>query len=306
MANVNTNKFKKLIIRIPEEQFPDRLTLVIKGYTPTEEMEALERNDPRVQQLVANALNNPAERVYEFRFIKENNFKTTSTIDGMSYKIYNEKFPLTEITQVHGWADRDDTEDETPVEVTMSATTESGRKSSTAVTTINMDDVWAYSFSMTRQSMTPDTILAYWFNGTETGAITTALIDMASYLIETLIKLPSAIAATPKAILSKFLGPNSPIVQSALADIATKLASVQPQVDQITLIVTILQEFVSNPEEASVKYGMLLLSFMLEKLGPAAFGSTVYDFFGGYPVAATPLDSISTAMEALDSVESEY
>lgn len=304
---INIERFRRLIVRIPEEQFPDRLRFVIKGYKLTETTQQnVEDTDPRIQQLVADAANNPAEKIYQLQWIEESDFKYTSKIKDVNYKVYNEKFPLNEITQVHGWSDRDDVEDDTAIDVVMYAATESGQLSSNSPTTINMDDVWAFNFQMTRQTMTPTTIINYLLHGTKSGSVVSQIGNFFSYFFETVASLPGTIKAAPKAIISKFLGPDSPEVQAAIATIATESAKYKPVTDKILLVSTIIKEFIEDPEEALKTYGALLFSFLLAEVGPAMLGDLVYDFFGGYPVTGTPLDTVNTAMESISSIESEY
>lgn len=308
---VNTEKFRRLIVRIPEDQFPDRLRILIKGYEITDQQQKdLDKIDPRVQQLVADVANNPQEKLYQLKWIEEKDFTSSSKVNGINYKVYNSKFPLSEITQVHGWADRDDTKNTTQVDVTMYASTESGQPSSTSNTTINMEDVWAYNFTMIRQTMTPTTIINYLLHGTKTGSVISAITDIFTYYFQTVANLPGQIQALPKAIISKFLGPDSAEVQSAIAQVATEAAKYQPVIDQILAVTAIIKEIVDEtegftkpPTKAIQKYGLLLFSYLLAEVGPDALGSLVYDFFGGFPVTGTPLDAITAAQDALKTIQ---
>ena len=119
MPTVDKDRFPKFIIQIPEEEFPDKLKIVVTG------RETFAGADAKKQQLAAEARSlavgaagQPLTAPYFTKTYEEGDFK--KTINGK--KTAELKTPYDEISLIVGYAHREDPEDETPVNVNIFTT----------------------------------------------------------------------------------------------------------------------------------------------------------------------------------------
>ncbi len=275
MPTVDKDRFPKFIIQIPEEEFPDKLKIVVTG------RETFAGADAKKQQLAAEARSlavgaagQPLTAPYFTKTYEEGDFK--KTINGK--KTAELKTPYDEISLIVGYAHREDPEDETPVNVNIFTTTQSSYPSARS-TTYNLSGVFAYNFTMVKYNMDADYITQYIKEATPVGQAGQVAAQFGTLIPQVIAAIMNPSLPTPKQIASKVLGPAAAKVQNAIAKGAETVAKVKKTTDQIQEIINAIKELITNPETA-VQYVPVIVGWLIKYVGQEKISEIVYSFRG--------------------------
>lgn len=283
MARVDKERFPKLIAQIPEEQFPDKLNIVITGNnytTPNKTSQlALQTGDQALGSPFAQGGGLPDSQ----KIIKEGDFGGSQKIGGVNYLVAELETPFGNIKSVRGWASREDFENETPVEVRMFTATPNRTASAPGQnSSVGLEGVWVYEFTMRKQSLNPEYIADYLLNGTGAGNAA----QSASQIVPLVTQGAKAFAEgqlpappTPKAIASKLLAAGAAPVQQALALVGQQYAAIKPKVDQATAVAQAIKGIVEDPQTI-ITYIPLIMGFIFELIPKEEIAKVIYDFEG--------------------------
>lgn len=265
MARADLERFPKLIIEIPESEFPDKIRIIMKG-------RKISKN--KTAQLAFKAAAGP---VYLLTIWSESNFKNKSA-DGKK-KVVKVDMPFNEIISVSGWAQRNNFEDLTPVNVNMFTTTSSGLPSATG-TTRSLDGVWSYQFTLNKQELTVDYCTTFLTDGTPVGQMTQAVATFAGQAATVVAKSLLPTPPTPKAIAAKLLGPAAIPVQTFLAVVGQQIAQMRPTITTVVAIAQAIAGIAKDPGSAK-EYLPMVFSFLFEFIPKEDIAKVIYDFRGG-------------------------
>lgn len=272
MPLVDIVNFPKLILMIPQSQFPDNVKIVMKGRVVPRGA------DGKTLQLAADAksqLGIPQESPYSFTTWTESTFSQSNN----GYKVAEVSAPYDEIISVVAYAHRKDFADNTPIDITI-FTTRSNNQPSATNTTFNLDKVWAVKFSMTKQTTDASYVVQFVEDTIPIAQAASIIAQFASFFGQIIAKLMAPSLPSPKAIASKLLGPASAPIQSALATIAEQYAKVKPTVDQITAAATAITAIAQDPKQI-VNYLPAIMTFLIQFVGQDKIAEIIYDFKGG-------------------------
>lgn len=281
MARVDLERFPLLIIEIPVDQFPENgdIKITMRGRKiNTEDTLA-----NRTSQLAVELLPGNIERLTSLVTWTSSDFVATSP-DGQRRTTRNLKMPFNEVQSVTAYARRDDPEDNTPISVNMYTTTSGGLKSARGTTT-NLEGVWAFQMTLTKQDITPAYATDFFVEATDPGQITGqigALVTEAAQIVAGVLvpSLPS-----PKALAAKFLGPAAAPIQAAIATITDTIAKYKPIVDTTLAVATavsnISQSIASGNLDELTQYLPVVWSFAFEIIPQENLSKVIYDFRSG-------------------------
>jgi hypothetical protein len=279
MPRIDKEQFPKTLIKIPDSEFPDNITIVFKGNDFTKP--DVSKNTELVAKTADEAFGSPVQRgatgasemFQQFEFIYKDSFTQTRKIKGVSYKIARIDTPFTNLSQVRAWAHRENWENNTPINIEMTVSPES-------VSNINeLGFVWNRRITLRKYpELSIDYSVDYILNGTllavggQLASMITPFMNAITMALagEMLPSLPTA-----KQLASKYLGPAAPFVQQGLAIINTQYSKVKPYVDGFNLVTNTLKNC-TDVEVPSV-------DFSLSKVKIPDFGvrQKIIDFLNG-------------------------
>lgn len=274
---IDKEQFPKTMIKIPKEEFPDKLTIVFKGndltkpdYGRKAELVASSA-DQALGSPISGAASGASEAVQMFEFIGLEAFGEEESIKGVNYKIARIDTPFSNLTSVRAFASRDNWENTTPINIEMTATPESRT---------NIEgSIWNRRITLRKHpELSIDYSIDYIMNGTALaiGGQLASLVGPFMTSITTVLSgemLPTV--PTAKQLASKLMGPASAYVQQGLAIINTQYAKVKPYIDGFNFVVDMVENC-TDVEAPSV-------DFSLSKLKIPDFGirQQVIDFLNG-------------------------
>lgn len=270
MPRVDKQRFPKLIVEIPVEQFPTELKIMMRGTNMvlSKTAELVASSTP----VVHNFSDSPAGEPF---FISDKDFKDTSP-DGKK-KIAKLKTPFNVIYSTSGWAKRENPEDTTKIEIFMYTTTENGIKSTNGQS--GLEGVWAYRMTLQKQALTPAYCVDYIVNGTEIGQIGSTVGQLVSQGAGAVSEIMNPKLPTPQAIASKLLGPAAAGIQGVIAQNAQILAQVKPKIDLALSIATAIQNIIKDPKSA-IQYLPIIFNFLFEFIPKEELEKVIFAFKG--------------------------
>jgi hypothetical protein len=272
VAVVDIVNFPKLIIQIPQAQFPDNLKIVMRG------RKTASGGDAHTLQLQSEARSSgglPANDPFTFTTWTESNF----TVSRGTNKVAEVAAPYDEILSVVGYAHRNDSSNDTEVDVTMFTARPNSQPSATS-TTYNLDSVWAFKMALTKQVIDSNYIVGFVDDTTTVGQGGSLITQFASFFGQIVAALINPTLPTPKAIASKFLGPAAAPVQQLLATTADQYAKVKPVVDEVVVAADAVAKIAQNPA-VLVQYLPVLMGFLIQFIGQDKLAQIIYEFKGG-------------------------
>jgi hypothetical protein len=273
MPRIDIKTFPKLIIQIPQAEFPDGIKIAMQGRTVPQ------AGDARTLQLATNMSSTlgialPTEQQYSTTIWTESSFK--KTLDGN--KIAELKAPYDEIFSVVAYAHFKDQKKDDPITISMFTTRQNNAPSGTG-TTYNLEGVWATQFTLTKQVIEPNYIAKYAQDVIPINQTITLVTQFVGFFADIISKLLMPSLPTPKAIASKFLGPASAPIQMAIATIAEQYAKVKPTVDQVVTAAQAIAAIAANPAEI-VTYIPAIITFLLQYVPQEKLAEIIYEFEG--------------------------
>lgn len=272
MSLIDRQRFPKLIIQIPEEEYPDKLKIVITGRPK------LQGGAGKTAQLASEAksgaLGQPVTPTYFTKTYTESDFK--KIINGK--KIAELKTPYDEIIGTVGYGHREDSEDDRSINVSMFTTTQS-QYPSAKKTTYNLDNVFAYNFVMVRYSMDAAYIAKYIQEATPVGQGAAVAAQFTQYLPQVIAAIVNPSLPTPKQIASKFLGPAAASVQKIIAENARTIATIKKEAEKVKQVVNAVKNIVSDPSSVA-QYIPVLIGYLVKWIGQEKISEIVYSFRG--------------------------
>lgn len=272
MAIVDRERFPLLIIQIPEEEFPDKVKIIITGRTN------LIGSDGRIAQLAAIAkegsLGIPIAPTYFSKIYDESDFKKVVN----SKKVAKLNTPYDEIVEVKGYAHRENLEDDTKIHVSVYTTTQNRQPSSTT-TTHNLQGVFAYNFVMNKYNMDASYITQYVLDAMPAGQIASVAVSLATLIPKVLSSIVNFSVPSPKQIATKLLGPAAAAAQLAIATWAQQLAELKPKVTKAQAAINAAINIVNDPSSIT-QYMPVLMGWLIKYTGQNKIAETVYSFKG--------------------------
>jgi len=272
MPRVDIVNFPKLIIQIPQDEFPDKIKIVMTGrVTP-------KQADARTADLLAKAkklASLPALPEMSTTTWTETSFKKVIGVQ----KTAELKAPYDEIESVKAYAHRKDTTNEDPINVRMFTSRQNQAASSSKESTVNLENVWATYITLNKQEINSTYIVQYIQDTIPVGQAASIITQFSTFFGDIISKLMVPSLPTPKAIASKLLGPAAAVVQSALATAAEQYAKIKPTVDQLVSAAQAIVSMVQNPEEI-VNYLPTLMTFLLQFIPQEKLSEVIYEYQG--------------------------
>lgn len=271
MPRIDRQRFPRLIIQIPEAEFPNNLKIIMTGRS------LLQGSAGKTAQLAREAksggLGQPVTPTYLTTIFKETDFKKTIN----NQKTAELKTPYDEVVNVVGYGHRDDPEDDMPINVTMFTTTQSGLPSIRG-NSYNLDGVFAFRLILTKQPLDSAYITRYVQEATTAGQTTSIIANFAGILGQIMAAIINPALPTPKQVASKVMGPAAAGVQNAIASNADKVAKVKKTSAQIKTVANAIQNIISNPN-AIATYMPIVIDLLI-KWRKDDIAQLVYDFRG--------------------------
>jgi hypothetical protein len=272
MPIIDRKRFPKLIIQIPEEEYPDKLKIVVTGRPQ------LQGGAGKTAQLASEAksgsLGQPVTPTYFTKTYTESDFK--KTINGK--KTAELKTPYDEIVNTIGYGHREDPEDETPINVSMFTTTQSSQPSARN-TTYNLQGVFAYNFTMVKYNMDSQYITQYVKEATPVGQGASVASQFTQYIPQVIAAIVNPSLPTPKQIASKVLGPAAAPVQKIIAENAKTIATIKKEAEKAKRVVNAVKNIASDPSSVAT-YIPVLIGYLIKWIGQDKIAKVVYSFRG--------------------------
>lgn len=283
MPRVDKERFPKLIVQIPENQFPDKLSVIMVGNnytTPNKTTQlALQTGDQALGSPFAQGGGLPDSQ----NIISEIDFESSQTIGGVKYSVAELETPFSNIKSVRGWAQRDDFENTEPIDVTMFTATPNKTSSTPGQpSSAGLEGVWAYQFTMRKQALNSEYIADYLLNGTGAGnAAQTAsqIVPLVTQGAQIFAQQQLPALPTPRAIASKLLAAGAAPIQQSLALVGQQYAAIKPKVDQATAVAQAIRTIIEDPQSI-VTYIPLIMGFIFELIPKEEIAKVIYDFEG--------------------------
>jgi len=255
MAKIDKEQFPMIIIKIPENQFPDKLSLVIEGY---ESKGQTSKNTQLALDTIDASFDTPFDRVDTSKvgkvnvagggfsanlrfpkFYSESIFNESFKSGGINFKVAVIDTPFNNIDTVRAWAHRDNWEDDTEIEIELFASNDLKDISAAG-------PVWSKRMTLRKYSELPiDYSVGYLLNGNpygKSGKLVKAIIPLVQALLLFMTEDLRPNVPTAKQIALKLLGPNANIVQQKLAYLEDQYAKVKRMLNEIQRIIDILEE----------------------------------------------------------------
>jgi len=272
MPLIDKQRFPKLIIQIPEEEYPNKLKIVITGRPK------LQGGAGKTAQLASEAksgaLGQPITPTYFTKTYTESDFKRT--INGK--KTAELKTPYDEIIGTIGYGHREDPEDDTPVNVSMFTTTQSQQPSARG-TTYNLQGVFAYNFVMVKYNMDAAYITQYVKEATPVGQGVAVAAQFTRYIPQVIAAIVNPSLPTPKQIASKVLGPAASSVQKIIAENAKTIATIKKEAEKAKRVVNAVKNIASDPSSIA-QYVPVLIAYLIKWIGQDEIAKIIYSFRG--------------------------
>jgi hypothetical protein len=270
MPKVDRTRFPRLIIQVPEAEFPDKLKIILTGRP------LLAGGQGNTAQLAADARSlsgRPAQPSYFSTTFEEGEFR--KTLNGL--KIAELRMPYDEVVNAVGYGHRDDPEDDTPINVSLFTTTQSGLPSMKG-NSYNLEGVWAYRLTLTKQPLNSAYVTQYIQEGTAVGQTASNVAAFAQILAQIMAAIVSPALPTPKQIATKVMGAAAAQVQNAIASNADKIAKVKKTADQVRTVANAIQNIIADP--SSIATYMPVIIDLLIRWRKDDVAKVVYDFRG--------------------------
>ena len=269
MPRVDRKRFPRLIIQVPESEFPDNIKIIVTGRTL---LLGAQGKTAQLAQVAKSGTGATAQPSYFTTNYTENDFKRTIN----EKKTAELKTPYDEIVNIVGYAHREDPKNETVVNVSLFTTTQSGYPSGKG-STANMEGVFAYRMTLTKQNMDAAYISRYVQEATPIGQTASLIANFTSLLGQVMAVILNPSLPTPKQIASKLLGPAAAGIQNAIASNADKVAKVKKTADQLKQAANAIQNVISDPKSI-VQYMPVIIGFLIKFIGQEKIAEIVYDF----------------------------
>lgn len=272
MPTVDRKRFPKLIIQIPEEEYPDKVKIVITGRPQ------LQGGAGKTAQLASEvktgALGQPATPTYFTKTYTESDFK--KTVNGK--KVAELKTPYDDIRGVIGYGHREDPDDETPVNVSIFTTTQSQQPSSRR-TTFNLEGVFAYNFVMVKYNMDSAYITQYIREATPVGQGAAVAAQFSQFIPQVISAILNPALPTPKQVASKVMGPAAAPVQSFIASNAKTIATIKKEATKVKQVVNAIKNIAADPSSIA-QYIPVLIGYLIKWIGQDKISEVVFSFRG--------------------------
>jgi hypothetical protein len=260
MARIDKEVFPFVIIKIPEEQFPDAITIVFEGFDTGGQLSKnkqlavdsirytaeaagvtrpFEGTDPSRVGKVSIGSEGINTQLRVPKFYRQSAFKDNIKIGGENFKIAKIDTPFTDIDTVNAWAHRDNWEDDTQIDIEMFASSDlkapgvSGRS-------------WTKIMTLKKYKSLPiDYSIEYLLNGNiygKAGKLAQAVIPLVQSMIMFLTEDLQPNIPTAKQIAMKLLGPASPYIQQKMAWVEDMLSQTNRVLDQIRRMGNMLED----------------------------------------------------------------
>lgn len=280
MARVDKEKFPKLVIQIPQAEFPDKITIVIFGNN----YPVLSPRERVGVSIAAETLNVAGgERLPDTsKIITEKDFTSKSKIKNIDYKVAKIDTPFSEISEIRCWASRSDNNNDTPINVEMFTTTQNNERSIGSYANIGFGGVFAYSTTLRKNHITVDYAVDYFLNGTQAGNIAKILMEVTPLVKTTIDNWKSKMAPTPptpKSLASKLLGPKAAQLQTAIAQASQQNAEFLQIAEQAIGIAMLINRARTDPK-ARAEVLKLLLIILINNIPQEEAAKVVYNFRG--------------------------
>lgn len=255
MARIDKDQFPIIIIKIPEDQFPDKLSIVIEGSNVDTQrskntqlaIEALDAGfDTPFDKVNPNEVGNVnissagvSANLKWPKFYTESAFNQSFKSRGVNFKAAVIDTPFNNLESVNAWAHRDNWEDNTEIEIEMFASSDLKDISAAG-------PVWSRRMTLRKYGELPiDYAVGFLLNGNpygKAGKLIKAIIPLVQALLLFLTEDLKPNVPTAKQIAMKLLGPSANIVQQKLAYLEEQYAKVKRMMNEVQRLLDIMVE----------------------------------------------------------------
>jgi hypothetical protein len=283
MPIVDKTTFPRLIIQIPEAEFPDEITIVMQGRNIPRDQDAnTAQLTAQAQQALAAAgtlgIGPGAIPIAPVAIYSKTWDKSVFSKVIKNKKTAELQTPYDEIFSVVCYAHRKDPKNTTSVNVDM-FTSRQNYTPSAQGSSAGLEGVWATRITLTKQNIDSNYAVKYIMDVFPPAQFTSALTPFVGYFGNIITTVMAVQIPSPKAIAAKLMGMFAAVVQQQIATYAQQAATIQPVVNQIITAANAIAAISKDPT-AIIQYLPFIIGLLFQYVPQETIAEIIKEYRG--------------------------